>query len=316
MLRRYPIVSLAAGLAAALTLSSCGMDRVANAKTGPAGWPATLRYNMALGTENPEARAHRVELLQHYLEKRLGIPVEITTTTNYGGTIEAMRARKIDAASMGPFAYLIASEKAGAEAIVTRGSAIDGSAGDYAGTLAVAADSPIQSIDDVIKHSKELTISFVDPASASGFLVERAYFDGRGIDPEKDFRKVVFSNNHIASALTLLAKKVDVAAISENTVDSLMKKGKLKPGDIRTLWKSPPIPNSPIAVRKDLPADLKRKLQDALVEMPTQAPDAYRSMFTTTAVSPNLTYVRINDATFDELRKMARGVKTTQLLEH
>jgi phosphonate transport system substrate-binding protein len=97
------------------------MDREANAKSAAAGWPTELRFSLALGTENPESRAHRVELLQHYLETRLHIPVEITTTTNYGGTIEATRARKVDAASMGPFAYLIASEKAGAEAIADAG---------------------------------------------------------------------------------------------------------------------------------------------------------------------------------------------------
>jgi phosphonate transport system substrate-binding protein len=271
---------------------------------------------MAIGTENPESRANRVEVVQRYLESRLGIPVEITATTNYGGTIEAMRARKIDAASMGPFAYLIASEKAGAEAIASRGS-IDGTAGEYGGTLAVAGDSPIRTIDEVVERSKTLTISFVDPASASGFLVERAYLDGRGIDPERDFKKVVFSNNHTASALTLLAKKVDIAAISENTITTLLKRGKLKPADIRVLWKSPRIPNSPVAVRKDLPQDLKRKLQDALVDMARQAPEAYRSVQTTqqSQTSATASYVRIDDHTFDELRRMARGVKSVQLLD-
>ena len=311
----YHLLPFAAGIAASLLLSSCGADRVANAKTAPSGWPAKFRYNIAIGTENPESRTHRVEVVQRYLEGRLGIPVEITATTNYGGTIEAMRAHKVDAASMGPFAYLIASEKAGAEAIASRGS-IDGTAGEYGGTLAVAGDSPIRTIDEVVERSKTLTISFVDPASASGFLVERAYLDGRGIEPERDFKKVVFSNNHTASALTLLAKKVDVAAISENTITTLLKRGKLKPGDIRVLWKSPRIPNSPVAVRKDLPQDLKRKLQDALVDMARQAPEAYRSMQTTQSqTSANTSYVRIDDHTFDELRRMARGVKSVQLLD-
>jgi phosphate/phosphite/phosphonate ABC transporter binding protein len=174
-------------LSCCFLLTSCGMDREENAKSAPAGWPAVLHYNLSLGTETPESRAHRVELLQKYLENRLGMPVEITTSTNYGGTIEAMRAHKVDAASMGPFAYLIASEKAGAEAIVTRGSPSDGSAGDYAGTLAVAADSPIQSIDEVIRRSKDLTISFCRSsldvrfpggASLSGFL---GYRSGAGL---------------------------------------------------------------------------------------------------------------------------------------
>ncbi len=294
-------------------LSSCTRD--ATAKSGQEPWPKTFRYNVAIGVEDLSAREKRVDLIKGYLERQLGMPVEITTTVGYGPVIEAMRAKKIDASAMGPFAYLIASEKAGAEAIVTRGSAKDGNPGDYAGTIAVPADSPYQSIDELVKHAKDVTISFVDPASASGFLVQRAYLDSRGVNPETDFKKIVFSNNHIASAMTLLAHKVDAAAISENTFNTLVKKGNVKPEEVRTLWKSPPIPNSPIAVRKDLPAELKRKLQDVLVEMPVKAPEVYSGMLTTVA-PPDTTYVRINDATFDGLRNMARGVKTTKLLEH
>jgi phosphonate transport system substrate-binding protein len=305
-----PLLPLFVGAVAVLLLSSC--NRPAQANAGPMGWPRPFRYNVALGAEDPSARAKRVDKMRAYLEEKLGIPVEITETTLYGGTIEAMRAQKIDAAGMGPFAYLIASEKAGAEAIVTRGSAKDGNPGEYAGTLSVPADSPLKSVDDLIKHASELTVSFVDPASASGYLVQRAYLDGLGIDPEKAFKKVVFSNNHLASALTLMAHKADVAAISEATTRSLIQKGRMKEGDIRVLWKSPPIPNSPVAVRKDLPADFKQKLQDVFVEMP---PEVYQAMVTT-VVPPGTAFVRINDATFDELRKMARGVKTVQLLEH
>ena len=98
--------------AAALMAAGCGADRTAAAKSGPAGWPAVFRYNVSLGQEDPAARARRTELLRRYLEKELGIPVEVTVTANYGGAIEAMRAKKLDATGLGPFAYLIASEKA------------------------------------------------------------------------------------------------------------------------------------------------------------------------------------------------------------
>jgi phosphonate transport system substrate-binding protein len=300
-----------------LLLSACGQQTTARARSGPAGWPPVLRYNVATGLDNPEVHTKRIELLRNYLSGRLGISVEITEATGYGGTIEAMRSRKIDAASLGPFAYLLASEKAGAEAIVTLGLKRDGSPGDYAGTLSVAASSPIRSMDEAVKHAKDLTISFVDPASASGYLVERAYLDSLGLDPEHDFKKVVFSNNHIFSAMTLVAGKADIAAISENTLATLKRTGRVKDGAIRTLWTSPRIPNSPIAVRKELPADLKKMLQDAFIEMPATAPEAYAAMFsaTTRLASPDITYVRVTDAAFDGLRAMARNVKHVQLLD-
>ncbi|HYA18432.1 MAG TPA: phosphate/phosphite/phosphonate ABC transporter substrate-binding protein [Bryobacteraceae bacterium] len=305
-----------AAFALLLFTAGCARETKASIAGTRAGWPPVLRYNIAVGTENPETQARRTGLVRDYLAGRLGIPVEITTVSNYGATIEAMRAKKVDAASMGPFAYLIASEKAGAEAIATRGTGNDGRAGEYAGTLCVPAASPFHSIDEVIRHAGELTISFVDPASASGFLVERVYLDSRGVDPERDFRKVVFSNNHVFSAMTLVAGKADVAAISENTLVTLHRSGKVAEGAVRVLWKSPPIPNAPIAVGRDLPATLKRQLQDALIEMHDRAPEAFRSMFTATSnLASSSVFVRIDDSAFNGLRAMARGVKNVQLLE-
>jgi len=302
---------------ASILLTSCGTDRLARAKSSIEGWPSVFRYNISLTQENPEERARRVDLLRPYLQQQLGIPVEITATVSYGGAIEAMRAKKIEAASMGPFAYLIASEKAGAQAIAARGSA-DGSSGGYAGTLAVAAGSPIRSIQDLIHHAKDLTLSFVDPASASGYLVERIYLDSIGVNPERDFKKVVFSSNHLASLMTLKAGKADVAAIEDYLPGVLAQRGKLKPGEIRTLWTSPRIPNSPVTVRGDLPEDFKKKVQDAFVEMSTKAPQVFKGIIAKNArpATQDGSYVRVSDAAFDELRKMARGVKQVQLLDH
>jgi len=311
---RATVVALA--FVAAGLSSGCGQRLESDSGRSHKGWPSVLRYNIATGIENPETRVRRVDLVRIYLSKQLGIPVEITTASSYGGTIEAMRAKKIDAASMGPFAYLIASEKAGAQAIATRGLK-NGNAGDYAGTLSVPGNSRFHSLSDVMRHAKELTISFVDPASASGYLVERAYLDSLGIDPERAFRKVVFSGNHIFSAMTLVAGKADVAAISENTIAVLRRNRKIKDGEIRVLWASPRIPNGPIAVRRDLPEELKRKLQDALVKMKTLDAEAFRNMFSASSaiIAQDATFVAITDAEFDPLRRMARDVKHVQLLE-
>ena len=83
------------------------------------------------------------------------------------------------------------------------------------------------------------------------------------------------------------------------------------------IWKSPDIPNSPIAVRKDLPESFKKKLQDTLVGMSSKAPEVYRGIQSSTsrALTPDASYVRIDDSAFDGLRKLARGVKQVQLLE-
>jgi len=40
---------------------------------------------------------------------------------------------------------------------------------------------------------KERTFAFVDPASTSGHLFPRAFLKKNGIDPEKDFKSMVFA---------------------------------------------------------------------------------------------------------------------------
>lgn len=271
---------------------------------------------ISIGEENPEAEASRLDPIAKYLERRMGIPVEIIGTSGYGVAIEALRAHKIEACTLGPFAYLIASEKANAVVIAMRGT-LDGKPGSYAGGLAVPANSSLHSIEDVVKRAKELTVSFVDPASASGNLVQRAWLDTLGIVPERDFRKVVFSTAHLTSAMTLLAGKTDVAAIGDTIIPAMEKNHQASPGALRYIWRSPKIPEGPVAVRKDLPQDLVEALRSALVAMKTDAPDVYINMSARIYQERyrNTKLIAADDTMFDPLRQLARSVHNTKLLE-
>lgn len=302
MYNRRRFLSLAASSAAA-----CRRDPAAN--------PEKFRFLVSIYQENPEAEASRLKLAADYLSAELNRPVEILGSAGYGVAIEAFRAHKIEACTIGPFAYVLAAEKALAEVIVMRGT-LDGKPANYAGNLAVRADSPLNSIADLIAHSKELTVSFVDPASTSGNLVQRAYLDTQNIDPERDFKRIVYSQSHNISVLTLIAGKADVAAVNDTVFSAMSNAGQLKPGQIRFLWTSPPIPESPVAVRKDLPQDLKIKLRDALVAMRGKAPEAYRNMSAKSYMDryAKLKFIPATDADFDSLRRMARGVKNANLL--
>jgi phosphonate transport system substrate-binding protein len=297
-----------------------GCSTSASTTSTATGWPTVLRYCYSPGTEEPEAQTLRLDRLKEYLTSQLRVRVELyKTSAGYGPVIEAMRAKKIDVATMGPFGYLIASEKADAEVIVVRGTR-DGEPGEYGGVIAVGRNSPIKTIEELVAHSKDLTFSFVDPASTSGFLVQRAYLQSVGLDPDKDFKKTLFSTNHLASAMTLIAGKVDAAAIMEpvpgNTIyKRLYTKGRIKEGDLRVLWKSPRLPASPIVVRRDLPEDFKRELQQALVNMAERDPELW-AMWPRSGGDPATTaLLPATEAMFDGLRAMARNVKNLSLLE-
>jgi phosphonate transport system substrate-binding protein len=300
---------------AAAALTSCGSS---SASTDRGGRPAVLRYCFTSLNEDPDAGLRRIGPIKHYLETTLRVRVDVTRTTGYAGVIEAFRAHKVDLASISPFSYVLATQKTPIEAIVMRGGK-DGGPPEYNGSLAVPGNSPIHSIQDVIHHSKDLTISFVDPASASGFLVQNAYLQSVGLEPQRDFRKVMFTMNHIASIMTLKAGKVDVGAVQERMLKRYIQAGKLAAGDVRIIWTSPSIPNQPIAVAKTLPAKFKEEIRQAFLDMQQKDNTAFAAMTPpayAAIIGTRTPYVRADDSMFEGLRQMARDVPNLSLLEH
>ena len=78
---------------------------------------------------------------------------------------------------------------------------------------------------------------------------------------------VIFSGSHDSSAIAVQNKKVDAAAIADRILDAAIAKGLAKREDLVVVWKSDPIPESPTVWRKDLPADLKKRVQAAFLEV-------------------------------------------------
>jgi phosphonate transport system substrate-binding protein len=60
-------------------------------------------------------------------------------------------------------------------------------------------------------------------------------------------------------------KQVDVATSNSEMTEKMKEKSPEKLDQIRILWTSPLIPRDPLVYRKDLPADLKKKIQDFAV---------------------------------------------------
>jgi phosphonate transport system substrate-binding protein len=279
------------------------------------GKPKVLRYAFAPAAEELQSGNLRSDKMRDYLSKQLHMPVEVVRVEGYAPTIEAMRAHKVDIATFGPLSYIIATQKAGAEAIAARGYP-DGSIGGYRSEIAVPKSSSIHSIDDLKAHAKDIVFAFSDPASTSGNLYPRVGLLSQGIDPERDFKKVLFAGNHLETVMAVKSGKVDAGGFMVSAATRLVSTGKMAPDDIRVIWTSDLIPNSCYAVRKDLPDQLKKEIQSALVDMPKRDPalaaslmGMYRTNVTGTVVVP------VNDATYNGLRHYAAQVKDFKFVE-
>ena len=305
-------------LLSVVLLASCSKEQVV--KNVPADWPKELRWAYSPSPEMPEERLNFRKEVQAYLSKYIGIPVKLYETSSYGPTIEAMRSSKIDMATGSTFAFMIAAEKAEVEPLAVRGFINDDGSyrtGGYHSIIAVPANSPYNSLEDLKKHGSEITFSFVDASSTSGHLIPRGGLEENGIDPDEVFKRVLFTQHHLNSVMTIISGKVDAGGVNYTQFSRLVAKGKVKEADIKILWRSPPILNSPVYVRNALPRSLKEKIREAYMNMYFIAPELRerRRELYPTSEQWGIHYVPVYDHMFDELRSLAKNVKTMFLLE-
>ena len=304
-------------------------------------WPTKLTIGIFGGEDSTSALTAQ-KPIQDYLTQKLGITVNAITGTSYTAVIEAMKAGQADAFEVGPFSYLFAVQEANAEAIAVqdnpakKGGGYDATIKPYYySVILTVKGSGIKSLKDIKGHS----FSFVDPASTSGHLMPASLLLAAGINPEAslgpiDPSSVIYAGSHPASLLAIYNKKVDAGATYEQNwtdataagtvqscvwpdgqinksrtqaeIDALYAScpdGKLVPIAI-----SAPIPNTPFAVRANLPASLKAAIKDALLAIKDN--DALVKTSGRWYVDPTSDLKLKNlDAFYDPLRQIATLLK-------
>jgi len=241
--------------AAAIALFALSGPAVA----APADWPKKLVFGI-IPTDSSSNITERFDNLVKYLEKQLGVPIEVKVATDYAGVITGMQFKHIDFAYFGPKSYVEAAKRANAEAFVIEVS-MDGSNG-YHGLIVTKKGTGLKTVADL----KGKVWAFVDPNSTSGTLVPLVYFlNELKIDPATYFSKVIYSGSHEASMISVKTGKIDAA--STNDLDMARGNGKQwnSEKDFEIIWTSQLIPGSPMAYRKDLPPTLKKALTDAFL---------------------------------------------------
>ena len=211
-------------------------------------------------SEDPSALVNDNQAILNSLETSLGMKVKPFIATDYNGVIEALRAKRLDVAMMGPFAYVLASTIAEVEPIAIPDLANQGPF--YHSLVISRKDTGIQRLSDLKGH----TFAFVDPSSTSGHLFPKTGMLQAGINPDTDLR-AIFAGSHDASVLALLNGKVDAAAVADRLLDAVIGRGLAKREDLVVVWQSDPIPGAPVVMRRDLPDDFKARVRAAFAAM-------------------------------------------------
>lgn len=219
--------------------------------------PKTLNFGI-ISTESSQNLKSMWDPFLAAMSERTGMEIKAFFAPDYAGIIQGMRFDKVDVAWYGNKSAMEAVDRAGGE-VIMQTVAADGAPG-YWSLLIAHKDSPINSVEDMLREAGNLTFGNGDPNSTSGFLVPGYYvFAKNDVDPKNIFKRTL-NASHEVNALSVANKQVDVATFNNEGLERLEATNPDKAKQLKVIWKSPLIPADPIVWRKNLPEATKEKL--------------------------------------------------------
>ncbi|WP_230467136.1 phosphate/phosphite/phosphonate ABC transporter substrate-binding protein [Lujinxingia vulgaris] len=263
--------SLALLLGASLALTACEKEEAEPAEVTEEAAEATeeeaaeeIELTFAFQPqENPEGLELDAERMAEFIEEQTGYEVEIFLPTNYSAVVEALRSDNADVAYFSGLPYLVAHENAGVELLVVEER---GGNPFYYSQWYALADSDIESIADL----KGRSIAFTSPTSTSGYLFPLGKVIDEGHltadqDPTEFFGNVTYAGGYQQALLALVNGQVDAAAASDYALEQYLDEEQR--AKVKVIERQGPVPTHGIAIRGDLPQEVKDKVRDALLAL-------------------------------------------------
>lgn len=233
--------------------------------------------------------------LEELLLKHTNFHFKNIMASSYIAVVESLGMGDTHIAWLPPMAYVLAHKRNGARVIlkvVREGKAT------YYGFICVRKDSGINTLKDL----KGKRFAFVEPASASGHLYPRALFLENGIDPDKDFKEVVFAGSHDAAVIAVYNGNVDGAAFYDDAREKFRKSLPTIFEETKIIAKTEAIPADNVTVSGRLPEDFVRTIAKALIDIAHSA-EGRKILYDIYEIED---LVPAKDEDYDSLRKVAR----------
>lgn len=271
--------------------------------------PETLTVQF-VPSQNADTLEAKAKPLEQLLSDKLGIPVEVSISTDYNTIIEAMASKKVDVGFLPPTAYVLAKEKGAAEVILQAqrfgvqddtGAPTDQLVDFYKSMIIVKKDSDIKSVADL----KGKKIAYQNVTSSAGFVWPAGLLLENNLDPLKDVNGVTVKG-HDQGVIALLNGDVDAAAIFQDARNIVSKDYPTVFEDTRVLEFTAPIPNDTVSVRSDMNAEWVEKIQTAFMDIGMD--EAGHAIIK--EIYSHEGYVKSEDSIFDVVREYGEKVKT------
>lgn len=207
---------------------------------------------------NPELTLKNWNPFIDRMEKALGIPIERLTFAAQADLVKEFVDGRVDLAWLGnaPALDIVEANKGSVfAAMVVQGKTA------YRSVLITHRDSPLRSLNDVHQMAPQLVFGDGDPKSTSGHIVPKYFaFVKKGVnDPSKLFKDIK-RGSHESNQQAVLRREVDVATNNTSELDNFRTAKPDQASQIRVIWESPDIPESPMVWSHEIPSALKTKI--------------------------------------------------------
>ncbi|WP_299744470.1 phosphonate ABC transporter substrate-binding protein [uncultured Tateyamaria sp.] len=225
-----------------------------------------------LGGENAQDRLNSNECLRAYTEETLGVETKLFAPADYAGVIQGLVGGTLDMAWLGASSYAATylQNPDAVEPVLVKIN-LDGSYGYHSIGFA-RADSNITNLDEM----EGKVFGFGDPNSTSGYLIPSIEIpqaaDKITMESGDYFGEVKFTGGHEQTIVAVNNGDIDAGVTwadgqgnwedgyNSGALRKAVDAGLIDMNDLVQIWKSKPIPEGPIVLRKHLPEDVKAKM--------------------------------------------------------
>lgn len=256
---------------------SAALATTALATSSFADGPAITEFRIGiLGGENAQDRMNSYQCLADYTKDALGVDTKLFAPADYNGVIQGLLGGTLDMAWLGASSYaaVYIQDPEAVEPVLVKIN-LDGSYGYHSIGFA-RKDSGITSLDDM----KGKSFGFGDPNSTSGYLIpsiEIPATTGATMDSGDYFEAVKFTGGHEQTIVAVNNGDVNGGVtwadgqgewedgFNSGALRKAVDAGLVDMNDLVEIWRSKPIPEGPVVLRAELPADVKATMT-ALVD--------------------------------------------------
>lgn len=198
--------------------------------------------------------------LKEYLSEKTGFDIKFKFSRSYSAMESFILDKNVDFAYVCGSTFVDLKETNKIELLAL--PIIDGKPSYYALIIA-KKDSAFNSIEDF----KGKIFAMSDPKSNSGYLVPKYELLKKNLDIESFFQKNIFTYDHGESITAVLSGYVDGASVDSVIYEAFILKNPELAKHLKIVERFGPYPVPPIIIRKQIPEQIKDKIQMVFLGM-------------------------------------------------